>query len=61
MYEALINSNKSLIKHIEEIEKKEKIMKEKYKCVEEFAKGMSYNNPLQYAKLEEELKRIEEK
>jgi hypothetical protein len=60
MYEDLINSNKSLTKHIDELVKELNKIKEKFKCVEEFAKGMSYNNPMQYEKLKEEIKRIDE-
>ena len=60
MWEDLINSNKSLSEHIKELEKELNKLKAKYKCVQQFAKGMSYNNPMQYEKLKEELKRLEE-
>ena len=59
MYEELINSNKSLSNRIKELEKENRQLKSKYKCVKAFAEGMSYNSPLQYDKLKEELDRIE--
>jgi len=60
MYEELINSNNSLSSRIKELESELKELKAKFKCVDAFAKGLSFNNPIQYEKLTEELKRIEE-
>ena len=60
MYEDLINSNNLLTTRIKELEKEREQLKIKYRCVKAFAKGMSFNNPIQYNKLKEELKRIEE-
>lgn len=60
MYEELINSNNSLSSRIKELELELKQLEAKFKCVDAFAKGMSFNNPIQYEKLTEELKRIEE-
>ena len=60
VYEELINSNNSLSSRIKELESELKELKAKYKCVNAFARGLSFNNPIQYEKLTEELKRIEE-
>jgi len=60
MYEELVQINNDLTSRINELEKELKLIKIKYECVDAFAKGMSYNNPLQYEKLTEELKRLEE-
>ena len=60
MYEELVQINNDLTSRMNELEKELKLIKTKYECVNAFAKGMSYNNPLQYEKLTEELKRLEE-
>lgn len=60
MYDELVKTNNLLTNRIEELEKELKKQKAKFQCVLEFAKGMSFNNPMQYSKLEEELKRQEE-
>tara|TARA_R100000808_G_C2154375_1_gene165330 strand:+ start:8317 stop:8508 length:192 start_codon:yes stop_codon:yes gene_type:complete len=59
MYEELINSNNSLSGRIKELELELKQLKAKYECVKAFAKGVSFNSPIQYEKLREEIKRIE--
>jgi hypothetical protein len=59
MIEDLIKNNNSLVSRIKELEKELSLLKIKYKCVKEFSRGMSFNNPMQYEKLKEELKRIE--
>ena len=60
MIEELIKSNNSMSNRIKELEKELNNYKARFNCVKEFAKGMSFNNPLQYEKLKEELKRLEE-
>ena len=55
-----MQNNNLLSIRVKELEKELKKYKEKFRCVKEFSKGMSYNNPLQYEKLKEELKRLEE-
>ena len=61
MYEELINSNNFLSKRNKELELELKQLKAKYKCVKAFAEGMSFNSPIQFDKLKEEIDRIESK
>ena len=57
-FNELVKNNNSLVSRIKELEKELSLLEKKYKCVKAFSKGMSFNNPLQYEKLKEELKRI---
>jgi hypothetical protein len=59
MYEDLIKSNISLVEDNSKLKSNNKKLESKNRILLEFAKGVSFNSPLQFDKLKEELRRID--
>tara|TARA_R100000808_G_C2089673_1_gene110539 strand:+ start:272 stop:499 length:228 start_codon:yes stop_codon:yes gene_type:complete len=61
MFEDLIKDNNALSEINSKLKSDIKKLEKKNNMLLEFAKGVSYNSPLQFEKLEDELRRLDER
>jgi hypothetical protein len=61
MFEDLIKDNNALSKINSKLKSDIEKLEKKNNMLLEFAKGVSYNSPLQFEKLEDELRRLDER